>query len=161
MVSWPSPGGAWGGEGVDTNGSENETRLVAAGPPGHLHDLIAVAWSATGVDPAAKMLWLRNSKVRTSKKHMFKLFARPLAANAAKNASKWWRCVSLSGDPTRDSWIILVWKCSFEIVQSAVHHALKSLYGVRQSKRRKKILKEAKWHNDHYFGMSVVATEIW
>ncbi len=33
MVPGPSRGGA-GGEGGDTSGSENETRLVAAGPPG-------------------------------------------------------------------------------------------------------------------------------
>jgi hypothetical protein len=34
MVQGPSPGGAGEEEGEETSGSENETRLVAAGPPG-------------------------------------------------------------------------------------------------------------------------------
>jgi hypothetical protein len=45
----------------------------------------------------------KNSKVGTAKTHLSKLIARPLAANAAKNASKWRRCVSLSRDPTLES----------------------------------------------------------
>jgi hypothetical protein len=38
-----------------------------------------------GVDPAAEMLWPRNSKVGMEKTNLSKFIVRPLKANAAKN----------------------------------------------------------------------------
>ncbi len=71
-------------------------------------------------------------------------------ADAAKKASKWRRCVSLSGDPTHES-SMKGNVGTFETVQSAVHHALKSAR-VRQSKKRhKKVFKEAEWRDDPPF----------
>ncbi len=44
----------------------------------------------------------RNSKVGMEKTHFSKLVASSLAAKAAKKLSKCWRCLSLSGDATRE-----------------------------------------------------------
>ncbi len=84
---------------------------------------ISVVWSVAGAEPAAEILCPRNSKVETAKTHFSKLMASPLMARAEKSLSKWWRCVSLSGDPTRVSsmygnvpsrsaqvWSITLWK---------------------------------------------------
>jgi hypothetical protein len=59
--------------------------------------------SGRGGSPAAEILWPRISKEGTAKTHFSRLMARPLVAKALKKKSRWWRCVCLSGDPTRES----------------------------------------------------------
>jgi hypothetical protein len=46
------------------------------------------------------MVWPRISREGVANTYFSKWMARPLAAKALKNASRWWRCVCLSGEPT-------------------------------------------------------------
>jgi hypothetical protein len=78
---------------------------------------VAAAWYPEGVSnflfwgcdwPWGLLLSPKSSGQEFQEKvlqtHIFsKLMARPLAAAALKKASRWWRCVCLSGEPTHES----------------------------------------------------------
>ncbi len=101
----------------------------------------------------------KNLKRRCCKNTFSKLMARPLAAKAVKKASRWRRCVCLSGEPTCESsiyantpskpsvvWSIILWN---------VCAALDSPKGVsKYSNKPNGVIITV-------FGMSSVATGIW
>jgi hypothetical protein len=57
--------------------------------------------------------------------------------------------------------VIHVCKHTLKTISNAVHHSLKSLCSVRQSKWREQILKQANSVIIAVFDMSAAATEIW
>jgi hypothetical protein len=66
------------------------------------------------------LLWPRISKEGTAKTHFPRLMARPLVARASKKASKWQRCVCLSGEPTRESSMYANTPSRLSVVQSII-----------------------------------------
>jgi hypothetical protein len=56
-----------------------------------------------GAAPAAEIMWPKISKEGAAKTHFSRFMARPLVIRAVKKASRWWRCVCMSGEPTRES----------------------------------------------------------
>jgi hypothetical protein len=82
-----------------------------------------------GATPTTKIVWPRISKEGAA-----------LVAKAVKKASRWRRCVCLSGEPTHESFIC-----------GTVRHSLKGLCGVKQPKWHEKILKQAEWRDNCHF----------
>jgi hypothetical protein len=101
-----------------------------------------------GAAPVAEILCPSISREGVAKTHFSKLMARPLAAKAVKKASRWWRCVSLSGEQTCE---LSMSENTPKTVSGEIHHSLKHLHGVGQPKRREQIFKQAKWCNDSSF----------
>jgi hypothetical protein len=56
-----------------------------------------------GFTPAAKIMWPRISKEGDAKTHFSRFMTRPLEAKGVKKASRWQRCVCLSGEPMCES----------------------------------------------------------
>ncbi len=80
------------------------------------HESVAAVWCPEGVGHF--LFWRRDQpwwplllpkscvqecQGRVFWKHFSKFMARPLVAKAVKKASRWRRCVCLSGEPTRES----------------------------------------------------------
>ncbi len=90
----------WRETAVKIHHAEKTLRLLDVLGGGTVLDLSGVI--GRGGQPAAEILWPRNSKVGTAKTHFFKLMVSPLTAKVEKSLSKWCRCISLSEDP---SWV--------------------------------------------------------
>ncbi len=74
--------------------------------------------------------------------HFSKLMARPLVAKALKKASRWRRCVCLSGEPTRESSMYANTPSRPSVVRSII------LWKVCAALDSPKGVKQAKWHDD-------------
>ncbi len=117
---------------------------------------ISVAWLAVGAAPFAEILCPRISREGA---HFSRLMARLLVAKALKKASRWWRCVCLSREPTRELSMYANTPSRPSVVRSIilwkVCAALESPKGVkRQSNKPNGVMIAA-------FEMSSVATGIW
>jgi hypothetical protein len=112
-----------------------------------------------GAAPVAKIVCPRISREGAAKTHFSRLMARPLVAKAVKKASRWRRCVCLSGEPTRESSTYANTPSRPSVVRSIilwkVWAALDSPKGVNKYSNKPNSVMIA------VFGMSSVATGIW
>ncbi len=101
----------------------------------------------------------KNFKRRCCENTFFKVNGKTIGGQGVEKASRWQRCVCLSGDPTRESSMYANTPSKPSVVRSIilwkVCAALESPNGVNKYSKRPKGVMIA------IFGMSAVATGIW
>jgi hypothetical protein len=93
---------------LSTVGQKAVVKVYHAEETLHLFDILR-GWAvfdfggvSCGAAPVAEIMCPRISREGAAKTHFSRSMARPLVAKAVKKASRWRRCVCLSGESTRE-----------------------------------------------------------
>ncbi len=112
-----------------------------------------------GAAPVAEIVCPRISREGAAQTNFSRLMVRPLVAKALKKASRWWRCVFLSGEPTRELSMYANTHSRPSVVQFII---LWKVCGVLDSpKGVKRYSNKPNGIMIAVFGMSLVAIRVW